>query len=109
MLNSRPLLLLSDNVNFLTSAHFLVDRASYLIPEPDYSKGNIPAGRQWQLVSQRLQHFGHGGEMSTSHIFSPDKNGTTRPDRFSLVTSFSFNETTLNQVIDPWPKLQQFT
>ena len=59
-LNSRPLLPLNDDptdLNYLTPAHFLIHRPSYLVPEPDYCQENIPAGHRWQLVSQRMQHF----------------------------------------------------
>ncbi len=59
-LNSRPLVPLSDDpgdINFLTPAHFLIQRASYLIPEPDFTTENVPVSRRWQLISQKLQHF----------------------------------------------------
>ena len=59
-LNSRPLLPLTDEVsdtNYLTPAHFLIQRKSYLVPENDYTQENISAGRRWQLVSQKVQHF----------------------------------------------------
>lgn len=59
-LNSRPLLPLSDDIsdiNYLTPAHFLIQRKSYLIPEPDFTDDNIPAARRWQLISQKTQHF----------------------------------------------------
>lgn len=59
-LNSRPLLPLSDDVsdiNFLTPAHLLIQRESYLVPEPDFTSESIPVARRWQIVSQKLQHF----------------------------------------------------
>ena len=47
ILNSRPLLPLSDDISDLeplTHAHFLIQRASYLVPEPDYCEEKIPFG-----------------------------------------------------------------
>lgn len=59
-LRSRPLLPLSDDqsdLNFLSTAHFLIRRKSYLISKPDYSNEEIATGRPWQLISQRAQLF----------------------------------------------------
>lgn len=59
-LNSRPLLPLSDDptdLNYLTPSHFLIHRASFLIPEPDFSSTNVPIGRRWELIAQKMQHY----------------------------------------------------
>ena len=51
VLNSRPLLPLTNNIsdgNFLSPSHFLNQRPSYLIPEPNYCE---------ELLSQMTQHY----------------------------------------------------
>ena len=59
-LNSRPLTPLSDDpsdVQPLTPAHFLIQTASYIVPEPYCLQQNIPASRRWQIVQQMVQSF----------------------------------------------------
>ena len=60
ILNSRPLIPLNEDVNdreILTPAHFLIQRSSFLVPEPDCTEEKIPLGKRWQLYSQMVQHF----------------------------------------------------
>ena len=60
ILNSRPLLPLKDDVSdvdFLTPAHFLIQRPSFLVPEPDLRNEKIPIEKRWELLSQSVQHF----------------------------------------------------
>ena len=60
ILNSRPLLALSDDINdldVLTPAHFLISRPSFLVPEPDRVSEKISLGKRWELYSQMVQHF----------------------------------------------------
>ena len=60
ILNSRPLMALTDDVNdleILTPAHFLISRPSFLVPEPDLTLEKIPLGNRCQLYSQMVQHF----------------------------------------------------
>ena len=50
ILNSRPLGVLSDDINdleILTPAHFLIGRSSFLVPEPDYTQEKIPLGKRY--------------------------------------------------------------
>ena len=59
-LNSRPLVPLVDNATdlaCLTPAHFLIQRDSFLVPEPDLTNECIPFGKSWKLVTQMSQHF----------------------------------------------------
>ena len=59
-LNSRPLAAISDDpsdLQPLSPAHILIQRSSFLVPEPDLIDQNIPIGRRWQLISQMAQHF----------------------------------------------------
>ena len=59
-LNSRPLATLTDDtfdLQPLTPAHFIIQRCSFLVPEPDLSTTKISLGKRWELVSQLAQHF----------------------------------------------------
>ncbi|GFW28046.1 integrase catalytic domain-containing protein [Trichonephila clavipes] len=60
VLNSRPICPLSNDPNdveTLTSAHFLVGSSLVAVPDPDYTE--IPMNRlsRWQLVQRINQHF----------------------------------------------------
>ena len=57
VLNSRPLLPLKDDVSdvdFLTPDHFLIQRPSFLVPDPDLRNEKIPIGKRWELLSQSV-------------------------------------------------------
>ena len=41
----------------LTPAHFLIQRCSFLVPEPDYSITKVTLSKRWKLVSQMAQHI----------------------------------------------------
>ena len=59
-LNSRPLIPLSDDASELcplTSAHFLIQRCSFLVPEPEASTSKVSLSKRWELVTQLSQHF----------------------------------------------------
>ncbi|XP_046865645.1 uncharacterized protein LOC124459907 [Drosophila willistoni] len=58
VVNSRPLCYNSDtDVNYLSQAHFLIDRPLTTIPEADL--GHIPVGRlgYWQSIQSMMQGF----------------------------------------------------
>ncbi|GFW71555.1 transposable element Tc3 transposase [Trichonephila clavipes] len=60
VLNSRPICPLSNDPNdveTLTTAHFLVGSSLVAVPDPDYTE--IPMNRlsRWQLVQKMNQHF----------------------------------------------------
>ena len=48
---------LISNLNFVTFAHFLRKRPSYLIPEPNYREEKILLYKRWEHLSQMVQHF----------------------------------------------------
>ena len=59
-LNSRPLLPLTDDPpdsDFLSPAHFLILRSSFVVPEGDCSMDTIPAGQRWKRITQMVQCF----------------------------------------------------
>ena len=59
-LNSRPLIPLSDDASELcplTPAHFLIQRCSFLVPEPEASTSKGSLSKRWELVTQLSQHF----------------------------------------------------
>ena len=59
-LNSRPLTPLSDDASELcplTPAHFLIQRCSFLVPEPEASTSKVSLSKRWELVTQLSQHF----------------------------------------------------
>ena len=59
-LNSRPLVALADDstdLAFLTPGDFLIQRSSFIVPEPDLTNSQIPFGRRWRLITQLSQHF----------------------------------------------------
>ena len=59
-LNSRPLVPLSDDpcdVQSLTSAHFLIQSGSFLLPKPDLRDEKIVVSQRWKLLQQMLHHF----------------------------------------------------
>lgn len=59
-LNSRPLLTLTydpSDLQPLTPAHFLIQSALYLIPEPDCIDNKIPLSKRWQAVQQMQQDY----------------------------------------------------
>ena len=60
ILNSSPLMALTDDFNdleVLTSAHFLINRPSFVVPETDLTLEKICLGKRWQLNSHIVQHF----------------------------------------------------
>ena len=60
LVNSGPLLSLTDDVTDLvpvTFASFLIQRSSFLGPQPDCTDKKVPFGKRWELVSQMVQHF----------------------------------------------------
>ena len=51
---------LTDDVNdleVLTTAHFLINRPSFLLPELDLTLEKSSLCKRWQLYSQMVQHF----------------------------------------------------
>ena len=59
-LNSRPLIPLSDDASELeplTPAHFLIQRSSFVVPEPDLTSSRVSLSKRWELVTQMVQHF----------------------------------------------------
>ncbi|XP_044755073.1 uncharacterized protein LOC123314027 [Coccinella septempunctata] len=59
-LNSRPLLPLYEDlsdIQSLTPAHFLIQSASYIVPEPSLSDERIPPMQRWKQIQQMLQDW----------------------------------------------------
>ena len=46
-----------SDIRILTPVHFLIQRFSYLVPEPDLTNDPIPMGKRWRLLSQMMQQF----------------------------------------------------
>lgn len=60
ILNSRPLIPVSDDPNdieVLTSSHFLIGRSAVSIPEPSYAEEKIGRLNRWQHVQLMKEHF----------------------------------------------------
>ena len=60
ILNSRPLIPLSDDPNdhlILTPAHFLIDEPTFLLTEPLLVHEKIPPLEHWKLISKMTQSF----------------------------------------------------
>lgn len=59
-MNSRPLTPLfdtADELKVLTPAHFLIQRESFLIPEPSRSSINLNHRKRWEFISGMAQTF----------------------------------------------------
>ena len=60
ILNSRPLLPLSDDITDieqLTPSLLVSQRSSYFIPEPNLREKNVSVNKRYELISQLTQHF----------------------------------------------------
>ncbi|XP_058817812.1 uncharacterized protein LOC131681118 [Topomyia yanbarensis] len=60
ILNSRPLVQISDDPNdleVLTPSHFLIGRSALSIPEPSYEKEKIGRLSRWQHIQLMREHF----------------------------------------------------
>ena len=65
-LNYQPLIPLSYDASDplpLMLAHFLIQRNSFLVPEPELTSAKISLGKRWELVSQLPQQFWNGWSM----------------------------------------------
>ena len=59
-LNSRPLNTLHDepsNLNIITPAHFIIQRPSFILPEPSVPTKACSAGKRWQWITHLSQKF----------------------------------------------------